>query len=155
MKPAKIVILTGEVQSGKSTALLQWVEHRNAGGFLTQIVAGKRMLFSLPEKVYAPFESVQASEYTLAVGRFHLLKSTFDQMNNQLINQSGALFEWLIIDEVGPLELREGGIYPGLMYVLHHSVTPLLLVVRAGLVQQVVDKFKLEKVEIVSKEDIV
>lgn len=146
MKPARIVILTGAKQSGKSTRLLQWSEHKNIGGFLTLIVSGKRMLFSLPQKVYSPFESAQSNEQTISVGRYHLLTSTFDQMNNHLINQSNNLFDWLIIDEVGPLELKGEGIYPGLTHLLNDSSVPLVLVVREGLVQQVIDKFNLNQV---------
>lgn len=152
MKPAKIVILTGAVQTGKSTTLLKWSEHKNTGGFLTLIVSGRRMLFSLPEKSFSPFESIQANAQTITVGRYHLLNNAFEQMNNHLLNQSTLSFDWLIIDEVGPLELKGEGIYRGLMHVLHNCGAYLLLVVREGLVQQVVDKFGLEKVEIISKE---
>jgi nucleoside-triphosphatase THEP1 len=152
MKPARIIILTGAIQTGKSTRLLQWSEHKNVGGFLTPIVSDKRMLFSLPQKVHTPFESMESNEQTISVGRYHLLKSTFDQMNTHLINQSNNLFDWLIIDEVGPLELQGEGIYTGLIYLLSNSSVPLLLVVREGLVQQVVDKFNLAGVELVTKD---
>lgn len=154
MKPVKVIILTGAVQVGKSTALLRWIEAKNVGGFLTLIIAGKRMLFSLPQKSYTSFEAVQADAQTITVGRYHLLKSAFDQMNNHLLNQSNILFDWLVIDEVGPLELKGEGIYSGLVHVLNNCSNPLLLVVREGLVQQVIDNFKLEKVEIVSKETV-
>jgi nucleoside-triphosphatase THEP1 len=155
MKPAKIIILTGAKQSGKSTRLLQWSEHKSIGGFLTPIVSGKRMWFSLPQKEYAPFESVQSNDQTISIGRYHLLTSTFDQMNTHLKNQSNNLFDWLIIDEVGPLELKGEGIYPGLTHLLNDSSVPLVLVVREGLVQQVIDKFKLTNVEIISKEYLI
>ncbi|GCC52784.1 hypothetical protein SanaruYs_30230 [Chryseotalea sanaruensis] len=155
MKPARIIILTGAKQSGKSTTLLQWSENKNVGGFLTLIASGKRMLFSLPEKIYSPFEAAESTEQTISVGRYHLLKSTFVQMNGHLINQSNNLFDYLIIDEIGPLELKGEGIYAGLTYLLYNASVPLLLVIREGLVQQVVDKFKLNNVEIISKEYLI
>lgn len=155
MKPSKIVILTGEKQSGKSTTLLTWIEDKNIGGFLTPVVSGKRMLFSLPEKVYHPFESTESHEQSITVGRYHLLKSAFHIMNKHLVQQSSTMFDWLVIDEVGPLELNEEGVYAGLLHVLHNTNIPLLLVVREGLVQQVVEKFKPNTVEIISKEYLI
>jgi nucleoside-triphosphatase THEP1 len=151
MKPTKIVILTGAIQSGKTTTLLRWCEHKAVGGFLTPVVTGKRMLFTLPDKVCAPFEADHASEESIAVGRYHLLNSAFTEINNCLVQQSQVQLDWLIVDEVGPLELSEKGCYAGLMHILSNSTNPLLCVVRAGLVQQVIDKFKLTDTVVVEK----
>jgi nucleoside-triphosphatase THEP1 len=155
MKPARIVILTGAKQSGKSSTLLTWIENKNVGGFLSPVVSGKRMLFSLPEKVYLPFESTGNHEQSISVGRYQLLKSTFQLMNKHLVEQSGAMFDWLVIDEIGPLELNEEGVYPGLMHVLHNSQNSLLLVVREGLVEQVIQKFIFNDAEVISKEYLI
>lgn len=155
MKPSKIIILTGAKQSGKSTALLTWIEEKNVGGFLTPIVSGKRILLSLPDKVYTPFESTDSYAESIKVGRYEFLKSAFQVMNNHLVQQSSSVFDWLVIDEVGPLELNGEGIYPGLIHVLHNTNNSLLLVVREGLVEEVIEKFKLTSAEIILKEDIV
>ncbi|MCZ8215820.1 MAG: hypothetical protein O9262_06240 [Cyclobacteriaceae bacterium] len=152
MKPTKIVILTGAIQSGKTTTLLRWCEHKTVGGFLTPVVTGKRMLFSLPEKRYAPFEADQASEESMAVGRYYLLNNAFAEMNNLLIQQTQMQLDWLIVDEVGPLELNEKGCYAGLVHIINHSTTPLLCVVRAGLVQQVIAKFNFSNPMVVEKD---
>lgn len=150
--PTKIVILTGAIQSGKTTTLLRWCEHKTVGGFLTPVVTGKRMLFTLPDKVYAPFEADQASEDSVAVGRYHLLNNAFTEMNQRLIQPTQMQLDWLIVDEVGPLELDEKGCYTGLVHIINHSTTPLLCVVRAGLVQQVIAKFNLTDVVVVEKD---
>ncbi|NBP68610.1 MAG: hypothetical protein EBR30_20830 [Cytophagia bacterium] len=152
MELTKIVILTGAIQSGKTTTLLRWCEHKRVGGFLTPVVTGKRMLFTLPDKVYAPFEADQASEESMAVGRFYLLKSAFAEMNNRLVQQNPEQLDWLIVDEVGPLELSEKGCYAGLVHAINHCTTPLLCVIRAGLVQQVIDKFNLTDAIVVEKD---
>jgi nucleoside-triphosphatase THEP1 len=150
--PAKIVILTGAIQSGKTTTLLRWCEHKRVGGFLTPVVKGKRMLFTLPDKVYTPFETDQANIQSIAIGRYHLLNSAFAEMNQRLVWQAQMQLDWLIVDEVGPLELNEKGCYTGLMHLISHSNTPLLFVVRAGLVQQVIDRFNLTDAEVVEKD---
>ncbi len=154
MKPPRIVILTGAKQSGKSTTLLTWISQKNVGGFLTPVVSGKRMLLSLPEKKYAFFEATENDTESITVGRYQLLKSAFHIMNNHLVQQADTMLDWLIIDEVGPLELNEEGVYPGLKHVLDNTKNSLLLVVREGLVQQVVDKFYVERPEVITSDAV-
>lgn len=152
MKPTRVIILTGPVQSGKTTALQQWIGKKNVGGFLTPVIEGKRQVLMLPEKLGIPFEAEKASKESISVGRFNLLKSTFDQMNQHIQEQSSQLFDYVIVDEIGPLELSEEGLYSGLIHLLNNSRIPLLLVVRENLVQQVIEKFELTKVDLIHKD---
>ncbi len=60
---SKIYILTGPVNSGKTTKLMNWVEKKsNVGGILTPVVDGKRHLYSIASQKYKIFELENINE---------------------------------------------------------------------------------------------
>ena len=81
-------------------------------------------------------------EETLVVGRFAFSKAGFEkaiQIIRDAINKEG----WLIIDEIGPLEIKGEGFCDLLKEVLAQRNDKLLLVVREGLLQQVKEYFSI------------
>lgn len=76
----------------------------------------------------------------LSVGRFQFSKNNFDRaigIIRDAIPQDG----WLIIDEIGPLELKGEGFHDVLKEVLGGRKGKLLLVVREGYEAKVTDLF--------------
>ena len=53
---SRIVILTGMIQSGKSEALLDWIQNKVAAGFLTPTICGRKMLYDVADRRYHPYE---------------------------------------------------------------------------------------------------
>jgi nucleoside-triphosphatase THEP1 len=51
---------------------------------------------------------------------------------------------WLVVDEIGPLELKGQGFHDVLRELLQKRKENIILVVREGLVQQVTEHFKIE-----------
>lgn len=150
--PMKILILSGPVQSGKTTALQQWCINRNAGGYLTPIQENRRMVQGLSPKISIPFEVPEPAEDTISVGRYHLLRSAFIQMNELLKAASATSFSWVVVDEVGPLELQHEGVHEGFSHLLNQGASNVLVVVRSHLVSRVVDKYSLAQATVIEKE---
>lgn len=137
---AGIYILTAPVRSGKTTSLISWSEKRNdVHGILTPVVEGKRFFMNAHTGVQFPMEAT-GEEETISVGRFLFSKTNFEkaiQIIRNAIHKDG----WLVIDEIGPLELRGEGFHDVLKEVLMQREYKLLLVVREGLSQKVKEQF--------------
>jgi nucleoside-triphosphatase THEP1 len=134
-------ILTGPVQSGKTSSLLQWAEKRNdVYGILTPVVNGKRVFMNAHTKEQFPMQAGSEETDLLSIGRFVFSKAGFEKAI-QVISASVHCPGWLVIDEVGPLELRGEGFYNVIKEVLINRTSNLLLVVREGLADAVITKF--------------
>ncbi len=127
---ADIFILTAPVQSGKTTSLVQWSANRNdVHGILTPVINGKRVFMDAQSREQFHMEATEDDEDILAVGRFVFSKDNFGkavQIIRDAIHEEG----WLVIDEVGPLELRGEGFSEVLNEVLTIRQERILLVVR-------------------------
>jgi nucleoside-triphosphatase THEP1 len=135
-----IYILSAPVQSGKTSSLINWsAARKDVYGILTPVINGKRVFMNAQTKEQFPMEAT-GDEETLEVGRFVFSKAGFDkaiQIIREAVNKKG----WLIIDEIGPLELRGEGFCEVLKEVLAQRNNKLLLVVREGLLEQVKEYF--------------
>jgi len=155
---SKVLILSGAVQSGKTTALLNHFSRKsNVGGFICPDVNGQRMICFLNEKRVIPLQ-IANQENEISIGRFTFDKNVFNKACDILVHTSTLDSEFVIIDEVGPLELKEQGYYHSLKILLENwtnkSEGTLILVVREHLVNEVIAKFDLKNVSIIKKEDL-
>lgn len=141
-----VFILTAPIQSGKTTSLVNWSATRNdVRGILTPVVEGKRVFMNALTREQFPMETT-GQEETLTIGRFAFSKAAFDkaiQIIRDAINKEG----WLVIDEIGPLELRGQGFCDILKEALLVRQEKILLVVREGLGQKVKGYFNMNEVE--------
>ena len=153
----KIYILTGPIRSGKTSALLRWIaEQKSIGGILTPDINGDRVFQILPGNLILPMLA-NLEEETMEVGRFRFSKNSFQKAIQSIYRSLEEKKDWIVIDEIGPLELRGEGFAD----VLHDMIRnkerdyKILLVVREGLVEKVMDYFMMDisKVEMVGKED--
>lgn len=144
-----IFILTSPVQSGKTTSLLQWSAQRNdVQGILTPVIAGKRVFLNVATKEQFAMEAT-GEEEVLTIGRFVFSKTAFEkaaQVIRDAVNKDG----WLLIDEIGPLELRGEGFCDVFKEVLTKRKNKLLLLVREGLANEVIEKFSVIGSEIIN-----
>ncbi len=135
-----IIILTAPIQSGKTTSLINWPAARdNIYGILTPVVNGKRVFMNAQTREQFPMEAT-GEEATLAVGRFLFSKNAFDKAV-QIIRDAIPKEGWLVIDEIGPLEIRGEGFCDVLKEVLAQRKNKILLVVREGLTEKVQEHF--------------
>ena len=139
-----IYLLTGPVRSGKTTSLIAWAEKRDdVYGILTPVINGKRMFMDANSRVQFDMEAAAGETDILAVGRFRFSKAGFDKAR-QVIQDAMAKEGWLIIDEIGPLELKGEGFCVVLKEVLAQRKNKILLVVREGLQEEAQKRFRFE-----------
>jgi nucleoside-triphosphatase THEP1 len=147
-----IVILTAPIQSGKTTSLINWsAERKDVHGILTPVVSGKRYFMNAQSKEQFLMEA-EAKEETIAVGRFLFSKTNFNkaiQIIRDVIHKDG----WLVMDEIGPLELRGEGFCDVLKEVLLRRKEKILLVVREGMAEKVKVYFSIRHAACISSAD--
>jgi nucleoside-triphosphatase THEP1 len=156
-----IYILTGDIRTGKTTALLNWASTRkDVDGILCpDNENGKRYFLKVKPGEEFELEVEIESEKTITIGPFHFLKSAFGQANDYLIETNkGRDFKYLIVDELGKLELKNEG--------LHHATKALIpdfmfknnkyliFVVRASLLEDVINHYQIESYTLLTKEDL-
>jgi nucleoside-triphosphatase len=154
MAAKKIIILTGEIQTGKTTTLFNWVKDRkDVAGVLTPVVEGKRFFYSIPGRDYYNMEAVENETEILKVGRFLFSAAQFEKTNDSILKWlNEPLWKYLIIDEIGPLELnQQKGLWSSMVNMrdLNHKPV-IILVVRASLSGKVKEIFEERGFEVIT-----
>ena len=153
-----IYILTGAIRTGKTTALLEWCKNRNdVDGLLCPDNAqGKRYFLEVKSKSEFELETELDIESIIEIGNFKFLKSAFEKANTYLLavaseNES----QYLIIDELGKLELKKEGLHLSVeRLILNYETNEkkhLILVVRDYLLEAVLTHYSIEKYRILTK----
>jgi len=142
----EVFIYSQPKHSGKSEKLMAWSDLQapaSVAGFLspTHLTEDKRkVLYDLQTKNTFPFEEREPSSATVRVNSYNLVTAAFSHAEEIYDRTEGAAI--FVVDEVGPLELQDGGHHNLLVRILGEKKTPsLLLVVREGLVDDVVAKY--------------
>lgn len=146
-----IKIITGPIKSGKTTRLTAWVKcHQNCVGILSPVINNQRFIYSILEDEYRPLETEEddaKDPKTITIGRYTFQESTFEWAREQLTIADAKNRDWLIIDEIGPLELSGIGLEPQVGKIIDSTLKSgkddLILVVREGIVDKVVDHYHL------------
>jgi nucleoside-triphosphatase len=143
----KVIILTGEIQTGKTSLLQQFCKGRNdVAGILTPIINGKRVFYNIAANSFFNMEAA-ANETTVAVGKYLFSASSFINANSILLRANKSTdCSYLIIDEIGPLETKQQlGFYAAVKQILSSSYNyTLILVVRQLLADTVIEIFNLD-----------
>ncbi|MFC3880195.1 nucleoside-triphosphatase [Algoriphagus namhaensis] len=134
----EITLLTGPKRAGKTT----WL-HKNksaSAGFLSPIVSEKRQFLLLPSSETFPMEEpagqLQVGKYSFSAGAFARVEAHIHQHFHD---------EELIIDEIGPLEIRGEGFSDLLRLILEQYGGKLLIVLRTEIVQEAIEAFQLDR----------
>ena len=147
----QINILTGPTHSGKTTRLVAWVKyHQGCGGILAPTLNKQRFLYSIYQNenrlLDANVENV-SNDNIVSIGKFSFLNSTFTWAKEQLQEAMEGRPQWLIIDEIGPLELTGRGLEPmvGKIFSEYRRTKNhrLIIVVRENLLEKVIEHYKL------------
>ncbi len=139
----KVEIICGEVRSGKTSRLRNWLaEHPQADGILSPVIEGKRYVQRIRsgEKRLLDATGNENEAELERVGRHLFLKETFAWARQEL-QISAEQTEWLVVDEIGLLELQGKGLEPALSEVLQERTVSLVAVVRNQLVEQVKGRY--------------
>lgn len=155
-----IYILSGNIETGKTTSLLKWTEGRNdVLGILTPgNEDGIRCLLDVNTKEF--FEMQTDSETAdVIVGRYRFLKTAFETGNNIIKtalknNKSG----YIIIDELGKLELQSEGFHESASLAITETINNtnlhLILIIRTTLLLKVIEKYDITDYQSIMIEDL-
>ncbi len=156
MSKCNVYIFCQPIRSGKTTQLLKWVsDKKNVAGILTPDKNGVRQLYNVETKQSLPLQ-LSENEDGIKIGRFVMDKKVIEIGKNWLLEHLEKNPEWLIIDEIGPLEiLQSDGWEPAFINVLNivvsnESSTKLLLVVRDKMLQSFLEKYNLHDAQILN-----
>ncbi len=153
-----IIIFSTPIHSGKTTSLMNWCNVNNkAKGILMPELNDKKCFYDIEQKEY--FDAVCFDEFVLEdelqiIGKYQFSTAAFNKANHIIKNSKLAQTDWLIIDEVGKLELLEKGFHPSLKFLLTSSTKiNLLIVVRDTLIKEVTNFYQISHYTIISNLD--
>ncbi|MFQ3238584.1 MAG: nucleoside-triphosphatase [Olleya marilimosa] len=156
-----IYILMGAIRSGKTTALLHWSKSRNdVDGLLCPDDAnGKRYFLKLKNNTIFKLEAEAETEAIVTIGNFKFLRSAFNEANGYLILEASKTEpKYLIIDEIGKLELKNEGLHVSTKALISqfksNDNTHLILVVRDYLLDAVLEHYGITECSILTTKDL-
>lgn len=141
-----IYIVTGAIHSGKTTKLIEFCKSNpKAAGILSPVIDGKRHFMDIRKMEPFPMEAMEGEKDVLPVGKYIFSLAAFKRAEKILSNCFSNKDALIVIDEIGPLELREKGFAEILRKSLALPLlnTKLLLVVRENIIDDVIEYFDL------------
>jgi len=139
----------------------KWVNRKkNMQGVLAPDLDGYRYIMTLNDREFHKFqvekEAFDDSTNLVEVGRFCFLASTFDLAQKEIRNAWNNS-EWLVIDEVGKLEMMDRGLEPVVKetidrYKYHEMSGKLLLVVRDYLLEDMLAKYDIKNYKLINSQ---
>ena len=147
-----VYILTGPVQSGKTTRIANWaLEKNDVFGILTPVINGKRMFTDVHSREIFEMEANPGETEILMIGKFKFSKVGFSKAIEILRIAMNEKNGWLIVDEIGPLELRGEGFNEVLKEILQSASNQqkVLLVTRESILEEVIQFFGLRQYQCV------
>ena len=146
-----IYILSGDIETGKSKALFDWIQNRtNVFGILSpNDEFNRRYFLDVATKEKFPMQADADDDDIISVGRYHFFRSAFEKANEILLNTlEVAKSGHIIVDELGKLELRSEGLHDSAKKVLeevkNNKELHAILVIRTSLLNEIVSKYSLE-----------
>ena len=153
----KIIIITGDIHSGKTTYAVDYIKEQQGKKRLAGIIAhgiyedhaGEKSGFEIESIATGEKRILISSRYSpdsIAVGRFFISSSSLRWAEDEI--RRGIESDSIIVDEIGPLELKKKGYYDVVNWLLDSFDGDIVLVVRASLVGQVIELFHLDEDQI-------
>ena len=143
----RTIILSGDIRSGKTTALQEFSDHHECSGALMPDIDGRRHFHLLgAEPKLLPAQATEdEKEDCIEVGRFRFYRSAFEMANNSIVNAVDQKASWIIIDEIGKLELKGEGLMRGFDYAMQNKdeESILLITVRSSLLIDIMTQYRL------------
>lgn len=148
---ANIYIFSEPIQSGRTTILENWLPKvQGAAGFLTPDIYGQRKLYDIASGDYFDFEvdPGDCPDHTRIDDRA-FDNNIYRHGRQLLLNAVNNWPRWLIVDEVGPLEINEdGGWEPALSELIKQhndsdNECDLMLVIRDTLLNEAIQHYRL------------
>lgn len=147
MTPVRL--LTGPIRTGKTTSLLHAARNdASIGGIASPVEDGARWFRDLRSSAGRPMGPLPGEEADERIGPYAFASDAFAWAAERLVEAAhDPSLRLVVIDELGPLELKGGGFaphWPRVAEALRDK--QLLVVIREGRVEEVCRSFGLEVV---------
>lgn len=152
-----IYIITGEVRTGKSTRVYRWFENRqDVGGFVSLDDGPLRYLHNAYTREKITHQIVKTDqEEVLNIGKFTFLKSSFDSAIAWTLQQNeNPDINYLVIDELGKLEVKGEGFSELIRTLLQKSEKHLVIIIRDYLYEKALHNYGIKEFTRLSKDEI-
>lgn len=141
-------LVTGPVHSGKTTSVMSYFRtEKNISGLYAPVIDGKRFIYSIQNKTLIPLEADSGTKEADIIRTKNYIFSahSFEQARMNLLCALATDTEWLVIDEVGILELKDSGYEPALTKIIKELQPDrkLVMVVREAVLEEVKNKYSL------------
>jgi len=150
----KVILFSGPIHSGKTTRLQKFITDKNCDGIIAPVKDGKRYIQRIKSGEIKLLDT--DGENSIKIGKHKFSIETFDWAKEQILESLRNDNDYLVIDEIGKLEIKNDGYEPDLSEILNYFKTQnnfdLILVVRESLVDTVIEKYGLCKFEIEFRE---
>ncbi|MBA4406834.1 hypothetical protein C0389_06130 [bacterium] len=146
----KIYFLTGPVHTGKTTRLMHWVtSQKNIDGIFQPVIDEKRFIYHIASRTLKLLDLPSAThdEKVIKIGKYFFSRDVFAWSQKILTDGFEKELDWLIIDEIGPLELSGTGFEPAITKIFSENEKfrgNILCVVRDSILEKVIEHYKLE-----------
>lgn len=153
MYSKNIFIFSDKIGSGKTTTLSKWVAtQENIGGFLSQKINGKRHFLHVETGEKRLMESKNS---VLKIGKYQFDPNVFRWAEEEIYKQFSLKQNIIIIDEIGPLEIRKNQGFKELLLKIFNENSsekpPLIFVIRDFMVSEFLEKYQLTDAKILPK----
>ena len=139
-------LVTGPTHSGKTGRLLAWAEGRGGVvGIAAPDGPGGRRMMDLASGEHVEMEGPGPEEAVVEIGPYRFRQAAFDWAHDRLLDAADASrAKYLVVDEIGPLELRGEALAPALDALLARPSLPEpIVIVRDSLTDAVAARFDL------------
>ncbi len=149
----KINIITGKIQSGKTTYLENHIlSLNNVAGIIQLSQNGERYFKDITSTKLNKITAQIEDENVFRIGRFLFYKEAFywakKNLKRALLNENSTI----VIDEYGPLEFNGKGLEPVVTEVVEKvkrvDNQKIIVVIRENLVNDFLQKFSLTETEV-------
>lgn len=153
----RILIITGAVNSGKTTLANKIADEFKDFGFNVKGFLSKGIFSGEDKTGYKLINISTGDEYHLASinpGKKFKLRQGRLFFNEEVFETADKLLKHLstddiiLLDEIGPLEIKEKGFYSSLKEILSSLNNKVILIVREKLIKDILTKFNLLRNEI-------
>ncbi|HOU97704.1 MAG TPA: nucleoside-triphosphatase [Bacteroidales bacterium] len=154
-----ILIISGKEKSGKSTLLRSIVtqlkkEGLSIGGFVSPAVIENNQhvgynLIHLQSQQEIPLSRTELIPLAPKVGNYYFFNQSIEEGNRWLQLENLKHVDMIVIDEIGPWELRQQGWSKSLTNIVKNDSRPILLVVRESIVEKVIRHWGFRDVSVI------
>ena len=148
----RILIITGKVNSGKSSKLEKIIRQLNSAGknikgFITKGIftdsckIGYNLIDISTGAEYRLASISPKDNFTLKQGRFYFNEAVFEKINEKIIQNFNG--DVIVFDEIGHLEMKKKGFYRSLRVCLKDFKGKLIIVVRSSLLENILSEIQI------------